>query len=477
MYQVISGGPRPTNTLGSKPYEFSSAVSGMTNGLERTVGAVGNLITKTTFGDNVKRLNGRGALTDLTAERDAKRPKLGSSNRSQDSVKILDGDDDVDILSAEKAHVSRQRSPQGKSRTPSLLSQQSNPNLTSVPSLGRYVNEYRTVESAMDSKPGSRKGTHRQYNGHSSTSNMSANNVPLSIIDLSGDDAPRKATSRRQGTARPPASRAGLSVVPNHSGRGRHTGYTSVHFKKPKSSEKAFKLTGKRYISTAEDTEEGSRRDPNLRDSFIQSDGLRRNSNISLSSDELQNEPYDTVTRVSPRRQTGHGKTPALHVEWAMESEHFSIGLPQSNIPSTTFSASRRNMAPRKSLASRAQRRTSDIPFAGVPIVSFNYGGLYYEVAKGQNSGLAGNENDSSLDVYVDGYNITERSPGHRIQPEKLQRITWARSGRKMRLEFSKCGIDDGKCDLELGSEKDVTELLQYLQTSSPRCKVVDKLR
>ncbi|KAA6413456.1 MAG: Ulp1 protease [Lasallia pustulata] len=471
---VISGGPRPTNTLGSKPYEFSSAVSGMTNGLKRTVGAVGTLITKTTFGDNVKRLNGRGALTDLTAERDAKRPKLGSSNRSQDSVKILDGDDDVDMLSAEKAHVSRQRSPQGKNRTPSLLSQQSNPNLTSVPSLDKYVNEYRTVESTMDSSPGGRKGTHGQYNGHSSTSNMSANNVPSSVIDLSGDDAPRKAISRWKGAARPSASRAGVSVVPNHSGRGRQTGYTSDHFKKPKSSEKAFDLTGKRYISTAENTEEGSRRDPNLRDSFIQSDGLRRNSNISLSSDELQSEPYDTVTRVSSRRQTGHGKPPTLHVEGATKSEHFSTGLPQSNIPSTTFSASRRNVAPRKSLASGAQQRTRDTPF-GVPIISFNYGGLYYEVAKGQNPGLAGNELDRSLDVYVDGCNITERSPGRRIQPEKLQKITWAQSSRKMRLEFSKCGTDDGKVDLELGSEKDVAKLLQYLQTSSPRCKVVDK--
>ena len=448
----------------------------MAKGHKRTVGAVGTLITKTTFGDNVKRPNGRDALADLTAEPDAKRPKLGSSNRSQDSVRIFDGDDDVDMLSVEQDHVRRQRSPQGKNRTPSLLSQNSNRNLTSYATLGRYANEYRAVESTMDSKPGTRNGTHHQHYDQSSTSNTSANNAPSAIIDLSADEAPLKAQRGRQGTARPSASQAGTSTVSNHSSRVRQTGYTSDHFQKSSSSEKAFDLTGKKYTSAAESTKEGSRKDPSLRDSFIQSDGMRRSSNISLSSDELQIESSDVITRVSPQRRTGREELQTPHVEIAATSENTSTGLPQSNIPSTTFSASRRNITPQKTLAGRAQQTDTDADF-GRPLVFFSYGSLNREVAKGQGMGLVQNQSDGCLDVYVDGNNITERSSGCRIQPEKLQKIIWAKSSRKVRLEFSKCGIEDSRGDLELESEKDVVELVRYLQTSSPHCKVVERSR
>lgn len=476
VYQVMSGGPRPTNTLASKPFEFSSRVSALTNGLKRGVGAAGALITQATYGDNVKRRNGREALADLTIERDAKRPKLGSSSRSQDSVEIFDGDGDVDMLSAGPAHVKRQRSLRRKSRTPSLLSQHSSRNLTSYPPLGRYVNEYRVVESTMDSKPGGRRGAHRQLADQSSSSAMSANDGPASIIDLSTDDAPLKATPRYQGTARPAASRAATSTVSRHSGRVRQIGHTSDHFQKPSSSEKAFDLTGKAYIATAKSTRNGNHRDPNLRESFVQSDGMRRSSNISLSSDELQNEPNDTDTRVSPQRRTVHEELQRRNVEGVATADTLSTGLPQSNIPSTTFSISGRKFASQKTLASRAQQTNRD-NFHGVRLVSFSYGSLNYKVVNGQSSGLAGNNSDGCLDVIVDGENITARSSGFRIQPEKLQKIIWADSSHKMRLEFSKCGTEDGKGDLELGSEKDVAELVRYLQTSSPSCKVLSKSR
>lgn len=452
----------------------------MAKGLKRSVGASVNavraLVTKTTYGDNVKTPNGRDALADLNTERAAKRPKLGSSSRSQDSVRIFNGDDDVDMLSVEQDHVTRHRSPQRKSRTPSLLSQHSNLNLTSYPPNGRYVNEYRVVESTMDSKPRGRKATHHQHANQFSNPLVSADNSPPSVIDLSADDAPPKAKPVWKGTARSSASRAAMSTMSDHSGRVRHTGYTSDHFRKPSSSQKAFDLAGKGYNSTTKSMGSGSHRDFNLRDSFIQSDGMRRNSNVSLSSDELHNEPYDTVTRGSPQRRTGREELEDSYAEGNTTAENLSTGLPQSNIPSTTFSTHRRNATPRKALVSRAQHTNRDT-FLGVPLVSFSYGSLNFEAVKGQNSGLAANNSDSCLDVYVDGENITRRSPGRRIQPEKLQKIIWADSSRKMRLEFSKCGTEDGKGDLELGSEKDVAELVRHLQTSSPRCKVVQKTR
>ena len=476
VYKVVTGGPRPTNTLTSKPYEFSTTVTGMANVLKRRVGgAVGALMTKTTVGDNVKRLNGRDALADVTPERDAKRPRLGSSHRSQDSVQVCDGDDDVDMLSAEQAPVRRQRLPQTKSGTPSLLSQHSNLNVPSYAPGGRQVSEYMVVESIMDSKPGGKNGSHRQDNDHTSTSEMSASNIPSPVIDLSADDAPLKVESKWQGTARPPTSRARTSILSNHSDRGRQTGYTSDHFHKSSSSEKAFNLTEQPYVPTAESTKSRSHRESNLRDSFVQSDGIRRNSNISLSSDELQNESHDAVTRVSPQRRTAHEELQRPRVEKPAGSQNLSTGLPQSNIRRTNFSSSRRNIATQKAFENRAQQ-TNGNPFFGVDLVFFSYGNLNYEVTKGQAMGLAKSESDGCLDVIVEGKTITERSAGCRIQPEKLQKIIWAEPGRKVRLEFSKCGTDDSKGDLELKSEKDVAELVRYLHTSSS-CKVISKPR
>lgn len=480
IYQVTSGGPRPTNTLTSKPYEYSTVVSGMAKGLKRSVGAgvgagfgaVRALATKPTFGDNVKTAIGRDALADLTTERAAKRPKLGSSNRSQDSVRMFIGDDDVDMVSAEQDHVRRYRSPQRKSRTPSLLSQHSNLN----PTNGRYVNEYKMVESTMDSKPRGRKGIHHQHANQPLIPLFSADSNPPSVIDLSADEAPVKAKPIWKGTARSSAARTAMSTKSDQSGWVRQTSHASDHFRKSSSPQKAFDLTGKRYSSTAKSTGTGNHRDSNLRDSFVQSDGTRRNSNVSLSSDELHNEPFDTVTRVSPQRWTGDEELQSLYAEGDTTAENLSTGLPQSNIPSTIFSTHRQNATPRKALVSLAQQTTNDT-FLGVRLVSYSYGSLNFEEVKGRNSGLETNNSDSFLDVYVDGENITRRSPGGRIQLEKLQKIIWADSSRKLRLEFSKCGTEDGKGDLELASEKDVAELVRHLQTLSPRCKVVSKTR
>lgn len=456
----------------------------MAKGLKRSVsagvgagfGAVRALDTKPTFGDNVKTANGRDALADLTTERAAKRPKLGSSNHSQDVVRMFIGDDDVDMVSAEQDHVRRYRSPQRKSRTPSLLSQHSNLNPKSYSPNGRYVNEYKMVESTMDSKPRGRRGIHHQHANQPLIPLFSADSSPPSVIDLSADEAPVKAKPIWKGTARSSAARTAMSTKSDQSGWVRQTSHASDHFRKSSSPQKAFDLTGKRYSSTAKSMEMANHRDSNLRDSFVQSDGTRRNSNVSLSSDELHNEPFDTVTRGSPQPWTGREELPSLYAERDTTAENLSTGLPQSNIPSTTFSTHRQNATPRKALVSRAQQTTKDT-FLGVGLISFSYGSLNFEGVKGQNSGLVNNSSDSCLDVVVDGKNITERFPGRRIQPEKLQKIIWADSSRKLRLEFSKCGTEDGKGDLELASEKEAAELVRYLQTSSPRCKVVVKAR
>lgn len=59
-----------------------------------------------------------------------------------------------------------------------------------------------------------------------------------------------------------------------------------------------------------------------------------------------------------------------------------------------------------------------------------------------------------------------------RIQPDKLQTISWGTSGGKARFASSKSGSVDNVLDIEFRKEKDLSELVEKLQAQSAGCKI-----
>ena len=208
----------------------------------------------------------------------------------------------------------------------------------------------------------------------------------------------------------------------------------------------------------------GGESDGMLAEKFVQIDGKRRGSDVNMSSDldELQ-KGGDTVRHLANSRQSSPTKGTTLTLK-ATTSTELSEGLPESNIKPTNWAKTEpkdRNDARARDIIGKVRERT---PSWAIDIAAISYAG---ETIDGTALGLVYNDTNRFYAVKCKG-----KLTSFRIQPDKLQTISWGTSGGKARFASSKSGTVDNILDIELRKEKDLSELVEKLQAQSAGCKI-----
>ena len=398
------------------------------------------------------------ALPSVKRQKTKHQPSSPSSSSSMD--------DALDTMHPGSVNFGPPSQSQNGSRAPSAHSQGSGPSLQmrrSASSNGS-LQEYKRVESLMSSDPRSTKRQRRRNSKNQQQNHdLPGPSTISNPIDISGDDEmimnSKPTTAPRvphQGTMRKPPSTAS---APNTSKllQGPSTGKQSPLFSQ--SSHVIGKMKQKLSQSMA-----GGEPDGMLAEKFVQIDGKRRGSDVNMSSDldELQN-GGDTVRHLANSRQSSPIKGTTLTLK-ATPSTELSEGLPESNIKPTNWAKTEpkdRDDARARDIIGRVRERT---PSWAIDIAAISYAG---ETINDTALGLVYNDTNRFYAVKCKG-----KPTSFRIQPDKLQTISWGTSGGKARFASSKSGTVDNILDIELRKEKDLSELVEKLQVQSAGCKI-----
>jgi len=467
---VPSGGPRPINTLNNslsvRVHTAQSARSKLRGG------ETNQLQFETSRGSNVEPMPHatRYEEGEAFAESSAKRRKTSHQGSSPDSSRSADerlDQLDPDTVTFGLGHVN-----QGTSRavsTRSFNSQTSVVQTQKEESLGSLT-AYRNVENMMSSKPKTKKQqrhlsgskSQQRIHGLPSSSPMSSISNP---IDISGVDdqespvtklivAPR---SMIQGMTREPRSTA-EAAKPNSAKtlQGRSTGERSAFFdsiQKPKAN--GTRSQHQRQTNIRKDIDKHSDK---LNDQFIPVSGDRRTSGVSTSSDIDELQSVGTTvgnnqdTNPSCPIKRSHNNSPSKGfalVPHTTSPDEEELGMGRSNIRPEKFVAAKAKVQSDTRTMGKVREKS---PSWSVDLATVSTSGHVYT-----NEGMA-----LVLDKKSGDYVIAAngRFTPMKIQPQKVQRISWEISGRKVRFMSSQSGIDDNIVDLEFRTEKDVVVLL-----------------
>ena len=324
----------------------------------------------------------------------------------------------------------------------------------------------------MNSDPISKKKQRRLNNNSQQHHNRSPNMSYSNPIDLSGDDEEMEvdyvstADSRipYQGTMRKedPTARHSYS---SRTTQDQSMGKRSRYFPSITGANGTLKQQETRS-ATEDHNGDQSRR---LNDMFIPVNGLRRTSDVAMSSDldELQ-EGGNTVGHTANTnitlsnthsRQTSPAKVP-ISTSNRISSTEFDQGLPESNIKPSTFATIESDIR-KRAQGPKVRVREKKSRWA-VEVSALSYAGAFLEQ---QGMSLVYDENDGFYAVVRDGRPINIR-----IRPDKLQRIQCADAGGKVRFLSSKSRDEENVLDLQFPSDRDATVLVNRL-TEQAMCK------
>ena len=323
----------------------------------------------------------------------------------------------------------------------------------------------------MNSDPISKKKQRRLNNNNQQHRNRSPNMSYSNPIDLSADDEEMDVDYVHtgdshipyQGTMKKDDLKARYSYF-SQTSQGQSMGKRSPYFPPMTGANGTSKQ--KQTSSVTEDHDGNQRR---LNDMFIPVNGLRRTSDVAMSSDldELQ-EGGNTVGHTADTniplsttrsRQTSPIKlsTPASK---PVSSTELNQGLPESNIKPSTFATEDPRIQKK---AHEPKMRVRDRkPRWAVEVAGLSWGGEFLEQP---GMSLVYNETDRFYVLNRDG-----QSTSIRIRPDKLQKIQCAEAGGKVRFLSSKSEGEENMLDLQFHSDRDTTLLVNRL-TEQAMCK------
>ena len=360
---------------------------------------------------------------------------------------------------------------QSASRAPSVHSRRSSFQLRRSSSSTGSLHEHKNIERMMNSDPISKKKQRRLNNNqklHSPSLNMSYSDP----IDLSADDEdmdvdfvpPADSQVPYQGTMRKDDPTARHSY-PSQATQDQNTGKRSPYFPSTSGANGTLRQRQTRPATEDHNGDQSKR----LNDLFIPVDGLRRTSDVAMSSDldELQEggntvgHTADTNINLSTTRsrQISPVKV-STSASKRMSSPEVDQGLPESNIKSSTFATEE----------TKIQRRAQDLktrvrekkPRWAVDLAAVGVGSEFLEWP---GMSLVFEEENGFYAVYSDG-----QSTSIGIRVDKLQKIQYAEAGGKVRFLSSKSGNEENMLDLQFPSDKDATMLVKRLATQA-MCK------
>ncbi|KAL8936748.1 MAG: hypothetical protein Q9216_004767 [Gyalolechia sp. 2 TL-2023] len=462
----VPTGPRPTNTLSRAAIPSQQHIGSQFR--RPSQGILHQLETRTSAGDNLRRGSPELGNNDLfTNERLPKRQKLDLPRNSQNTPHILDGSDDEDQLMTDYAsirHIPTTSKP-AIPLEPKAMTEGGNSN--PIDRDGRWttgVIQYKHVEKRMDSSlPNSKKRRDREKRkarGYSCTprsSLASSQSDSIELLDNKNFSKP-PVKAAYQGTANlypSRASQASQKGIPRRS-----TGDRSPYFPLSSTASQAVDHnTSRSDLSVALASNEAP-----LRDLYQDTDGKRRSGADHSSSDELvtagsNSRALSPVKTIRPQTPNKNGQTspgPSLIEDDPIEEQPV-----ESNIRPATFTRSVNKEARGSSGADRRNHVQGNSCVRSLPLDAYYSQG---NVHKDDGLMIVYNVSDESYDIYRDAFNLANTNPELRLHPKKLNRIYWAREGRKMRFESSKIGNVDNTLDLELRHEKDVPEFTEVLQ-------------
>ena len=456
------GGPRPTNTLSQ--YGANRAARAPAWGRNNQT-----LTFTPSVGSNVTKQQAFLVHDDEHPARLYKRQKLDPA---------LGGLAD---FNSEKYSIQR-ADPSQKPVTPSTLPKQRIPNLD----FGRTT-EYNSVERMMQDERG--KETKRKRSKHSDDRSGSSQSTVHPIrasaspskadpIDLSSDKSEAEGKNFKPSPALDAADSSFLqeddliatSTIRPMDTRG--TGKRSAHFpQKTRQSSSPEILLPKR--STAAKLEGApASRDTNLRNKFVTTDGHRRSAdfhNPNISSDELGAETTigrhakplgsQATSLQKPSRSTSPFKQPTVSQYTGHVLDEGDGGLDASIIPASNFSKEGRKY---QRTAGRS-RPAKFIPNPKTPneirLKAVSSSGTLIE---DDGLRLVYNNDKNLYAVHNKGIDLnTHDNNSLHINAKKVQKITWAESGKRARFESSKSRAFDNVLDIEFISEKDLSDTVR----------------
>lgn len=474
--KIVPGGPQPRNTLSRSTFATGSGINGKTapNPRGETQHALAVELHK---GSNVHSVSNAYESDEfLPTPPSAKRRKLDR----QASPASSDQTDPLDQISphAISFHTSQDIS-HHPSRAPSAsaISQASNHPLKRNGSF-----EYRKIERMMDSNPKPKKQRHSENRNYAANHTL----LPLSPqkrssmsnpIDISGDESqPTKAKSQAashssyRGTARqPPPTSNGIKSNTSETFKERAKLTQSPYFDKARPNTNRANGNVKQTIGTLTLSKESS---PGLAKKFVAADGRRRGSDVNVSSDadELQSAPTtvgqnadpDAVFTVKEMRSNSPSKQSSMTLKASTPTDNLAI-WPPSTVKSDFVGSNARSRSSGRPTRPVPNEQEAKPPWS-VPLAAISFPG---ELFKNDDLGLVYDPKQEEYYIQMQGSPIKIGNNSLRIRPQKTVKVLWEMSGKKIRLESSRSGIEDNVLDLELALERDILILLENLQTSN----------
>ena len=467
----IPRGPQPRNTLSRTKFATGPGVDRKAAPNQR--GRIQHaLAVEVHKGCNV-------SSTSKTNERDETLPTPPSAKRQKlDCQASPASSDQTDPLDHIPPHAisfqNSQETSQTHSRAPSASADNQ---ISSRPMKRNGSFEYRHVEQMMDSRQKIKRQRHNDNRNYpadhvllpSSPTKRSSMSNP---IDISGDETHPPIASSKEALA-PVCRDTARHELPKINGnkpniskslKERANPTHSPYFDKPSTS-RANDNT-KQNIRTQTLTSETS---PSLAQKFVAADGTRRGSDVNASSDvdELQSAPTtvgqsadpDAVFSIKSMRSSSPSKPSSSTVKATSPADNAILApsIIKSDFPSSN--ARSRKLGRPTRPAPREQE--ADPPWS-VALAAISLPGNLY---KDDDLGLVYDQKSGEYYIQRRGSAIRSTHNSLIIQPWKLIKIFWESQG-KVRLESSRNGMEDNVLDLQLTSERDLTDLLQRLQTS-----------
>ena len=340
--------------------------------------------------------------------------------------------------------------------------------------------EYRLVEALMDSNPKSKKQRHSDNRNYPADhvllpSSPSKRPSTTNPIDISRDETRPTATildeachPRSRDTARQPTHIIkSLKSNTFNPLKARANRTQSPYFDKstfPKTREN-FNVEQKTSAQIFD--RESS---PGLASKFIAVDGTRRGSDINASSDadEIQSAPTTVGQNADPDAvftvKEIHPSSPTKHSSSALRPSTPASDLPRlaPSIIKPSFASSNTKRSSGRASCPRPQDQEAKPP-CSVALAAISLPG---NLLKDCDLGLVYDRKEQEYHVQLRGSTIRSTHSSLRIRPRKLVKVTWEKSGKRVRLESSRSGTEDNILDLELGFERDVPDLLKQIQKS-----------
>lgn len=353
---------------------------------------------------------------------------------------------------------------QSASRAPSVHSRRSSFQLRRSSSSTGSLQEHKNLERMMNSDPINPKKQPRRNNNSQQHHDRSANMSYSNPIDLSGDDEEMDVDFVQtgeshipyQGTMRKDDLKAEYSYSPQIT-QGQSTGKRPSYFPSMAGANGTLK---QQQISSATEDHSGDQR--RLSDMFVPVNGLRRTSDVAMSSDldELQEggntvgHTADTNIALSTTRSRQNSPVKvSTSASNPNSSNEFDHGLPESNIKPSTFATEDPKI--QKKAHEPKMRARDRKPRWAIDLAALSWGGEFLEQP---GMSLVYDENRTIYTVNCNGRQTTIH-----IRPNKLQKIQYAEAGGKVRFLSSKSGNEENTLDLQFPSDKDATALVNRL--------------